>query len=275
LATFNTTESNMAQMNLITFSVPFFYTIFTRLKGNLFSFLYFILFEWVVAIFILFLVEHYTFIQSLRYYFLAYLAFISLYEIGYFVNDVFSVRYEKYPRHRLNNMNISSGMAILFVGVRLTVFAVITTVLDFWHEPRWTGFYIALVIIFSIHNLLRKKDLKPITFLGLASLRFFGPILSFISLETFHLLLPPFVLCYLVYRFLSYLDSKDLLKIPSRADVKWKVYYYGVVTILNGFLSLYLGSLIPFLISIYFLVLWSVVFVCFPSLNSKTTFRSV
>ncbi len=262
-------------MNMGPFFLPFFYTFSTRLRGNPFSLLYLILFEWTIAISVLFFVQGYTFLQSLGFYLLSYLAFISIYEIGYFVNDIFSIRYEKVPRARLKNTNITSRLVILIIGVRLTVFAFITTVLDFWHEPRWTGIFIALVIIFSIHNLIRKEDLKPITFLGLASLRFFGPILSFISSETFHLLLPPFILCYLVYRFLSYLDSKDLLRIPSRADTRWKVNYYSIVTILNCFLSLYLDSLIPFLLSIYFLVLWSVAFVCFPSLNSKETFRSV
>ena len=262
-------------MNFTAFLLPFFYTFSTRLRGNPFSFLYLILFEWSIAISVLFLVEGYTFIQSLRFYFLSYLAFISMYEIGYFVNDIFSIRYEKTPRARLKNMDITSGVVIVFLAVRLTVFAIITTFLHFWQEPKWTGFFIALIMIFSIHNLLKKEDLKPITFLGLASLRFFGPILSFISHETFILLLSPFILCYLIYRFLSYLDSKEFLRISSRADTSWKVNYYLLVTILNCFISIYLDSLIPVVVSLYFLALWSIALFFFPSLHSKSNFRNV
>ncbi len=218
-------------------------------------------YEWIVSVGILYLLEGYSLSDSFRYFFLAYLAFISIYEIGYLFNDIYSIRYERNPRPRLSKIQWNGTLLIVYIVMRSLVFIAISLWLNVLITRIWIYFYCFLFVAFTLHNLLRKEELKPITFSCLAFLRFFAPVFPFISVDTFHLVFPPFFICYFLYRLINYLDSKDFLVMPSRKTPEWKLSFYLITLIFNAYISFLLGSLVPLTLNVYYLVFWVVYFI--------------
>jgi hypothetical protein len=181
--------------------------------------------EWFLALVILFL-SGYSVGDALRNFLLGYLAFIALYEIGYITNDVHSVRNEAKPRKRLKDFNPSNGVVAIWIIIRIAVFAGISYLLHVLADPRWAVFYGVLALMFFLHNYLRDKQLKTFTFMNLAFLRFLAPFFIFLTTEQLVLWLPGIVLHYVIFRTLTYMDSKDLLHMPARDTVAFKLNYY-------------------------------------------------
>ena len=241
--------------------LPFTYTFLTRMKENKSTVFFHCYYEWIVSVGILYLVEGYSLSDSICYFLLAYFSFISIYEIGYLVNDFYSIRYERNPRPRLKKVNWSGAYLYIFVAIRILFFFLISSFLDLLTTKIWIYFYFILCVVFMMHNLLRNEELKPITFSCLAFLRFFAPVFPFISLDTFNSIFPPFFICYLLYRLINYLDSKDFLMMPNRRTPKWKLSFYLITFILNTFISLLLWNIVPVALNAYYLIFWAVYFI--------------
>ncbi|MDB5263189.1 MAG: hypothetical protein JWQ14_2470, partial [Adhaeribacter sp.] len=112
-------------MDTLKFLLPFSYFFQSRLramKDIIFHFYY----EWLLAFAILFYFSGYEVYTSAENFLLAYLAFISIYEIGYFGNDVYSVRHETNPRLRIKNFNPNNFQLTLWILFRIGVFLSIT-----------------------------------------------------------------------------------------------------------------------------------------------------
>ena len=146
---------------------------------------------------------------------LGYLCFVSFYEIGYFFNDSWDARRQEGGRRRIG-FAPGAAYSALFVGIRLGVWGGLGYLLGWFLNPIWVGCYIALALAMLQHNLIASSAYRAASFFQLAVLRFVCPIAAALGPEQFLAALLPAILLYTYLRFLSYLDSKDLLDMPER-----------------------------------------------------------
>jgi len=246
-------------MNIFRFLVPFTYFFKSRLqaaKDIVFHFYY----EWLIAFLLLYYFTDFNLLFSIKFFLAGYLAFISIYEIGYLGNDVYSVRNEENPRLRIKDFNPSNVQLAFWIGFRILIFLSITFWLQVHDQINWWVFYGTIGVFFWLHNVLKQKELKIFTFINLAFTRFLAPV--FIALEPgdLSLIAPGILLNYVFYRTLTYMDSKDLLVIPSRKSASFKLNFYLLIagtTLLN---SLLVCHPLPFLLTIYYLLFWGLFF---------------
>ena len=73
------------------------------------------------------------------------------------------------------------------------------------------------------------------------------------------LIAAPVFLNYVFYRTLMYMDSKDLLNMPSRRAPSFKVNYYVLASGVSILLALMVQSWVPVAITGYYLLFWTAV----------------
>ena len=207
-------------INKLLFIIPSLYFFKTRFVINLNFFLQYLL-EIGFALFIFFFFNSLSF-EIVILFFYHYLAFISLYEIGYFVNDTIAVKYENKPNKRLKKFN-SKLYLLFFVLIRLVFFVFITLHLEYENNNLWLIFYLFLLIVFSLYNFLNKTYYRCITFQMLVFLRFMAPF--FIILDYYYLFLIGnlVALTYVPYRTLGYIKSKKLAYEKIKRDLNSKL----------------------------------------------------
>ncbi|MCE9664014.1 hypothetical protein LY622_11210 [Halomonas sp. M5N1S17] len=209
-------------MNFV-YLLPFSYFLDTRLREGSLSF--HVIFEWLAAMVLVVAVGAVEPRQALAMAGLAYLAFISLYEIGYLVNDLYAAPREAEGRKR-GPQGARLGWGLAWTGSRLLVFVLITAWLDMLAVPAWWSFHLALCLTFALHNALQDKELKAATFLWLAWLRFMAPVM-FVVEDTQRLGIGlAAAVSYVVFRLLGYLDSKDLLRMPGRQRATFRLFFF-------------------------------------------------
>jgi hypothetical protein len=247
-------------MNTLKFLLPFSYFFRSRLqavKDIVFHFYY----EWLLAFLLLFYFSNYNLWLSAEQFVLAYFAFIAIYEIGYLGNDVYSVRHETDPRLRVKNFNPSNLQLTLWIVFRIAVFLSISHYLNLLDNYIWWTFYATIVLFFYLHNVLKQKELKTFTFINLAFTRFLAPIFIFLSAEQLWMIVPSVLVCYVLYRTLTYMDSKKLLNMPSRTKPVFKLNYYLLIGGVSLLLTIMVNSCIPILINGYYLLFWLAFFI--------------
>ena len=143
---------------------------------------------------------------------LGYLAFISLYELGYLANDRWDARRSAGGRKR------ESGKFSLtiFIALRVGTWLAIAGVTGWWRNGDWLLGYTALVTAITLHNLVRDTVLRLASFLVLATLRFSLPVIAIASATHRPVLIASAMLLYAYPRLLAYADSKARLTIPER-----------------------------------------------------------
>jgi len=256
-------------MSFLRFLLPFSYFFKSRLqkaRDIIFHFYY----EWLIAFLLLAYFTNDSLERVAVNFFLAYFAFISIYEIGYLGNDVYSVRNEKDPRLRIKNFNPTNTQLILWVLVRITIFLLISLYLKVMDNPVWIVFYLLIILFFLLHNIIKQKEYKVFTFINLAFTRFLAPVFIFLTSEQLMLIIPSIILNYVLYRTLTYMDSKQLLVMPNRTEAGFKLNYYLLIGGLSILLSLFYKSYIPLLLNGYYLVFWLLFF-----LKEKSRRKSV
>ena len=246
-------------MNIILL-FPFLYFYFSRIKKKG-SILFNLFFEWIPWFIIIFFSSKYSFLVSIFYLFLSYLAFISFYELGYIVNDYFSINFEENGRNRApttgNRKNIS-----FWIFSRLIIFIIISYYLPFGGQYEWNIIYIILGIFFAAHNLINESQYKSISFFWLALLKYIIPTIFLINQKYIISLLLAASTIYVPFRFLSYLESKKLLLMNKRKSINFRSFYFCSPLIfalsLNTFpyLSLYFSLSIYYalIILVYYLI---------------------
>lgn len=211
--------------------------------------------EGLSSLLILFFIGNYRLIDAFTALLAGYFTFISFYEIGYFCNDYYAVRWENKPRMRLEVEGLNPAFPVLFILIRVGFFYFLgRTFLEF--SQGFILFYAALAASFTLHNALRNNQFKLMTFASLAFLRFFAPFVFFISNEQAAALAPSVLLYYVFYRSLNYLDSKDLLKMPSKKEPRFKVAFYLLLLPVAIVLASLQQSMIPYVGLGYFLLFW-------------------
>lgn len=206
--------------------LPFSYFYQTRLKEGAIAF--HILFEWVAALWLVaWIGDGVTVLQNICVLFLSYIAFISIYEIGYMVNDIYAAKYEKHGRQRgpqeARNLNL---WVCLWVLSRLATFLACTIVMNKFSDASWWLFFFALISVFSLHNLLNDREMKVATFSWLAWFRFMAPVIFVISEDQLMGVGFAAAFGYVAYRKLGYMDSKGLLLMPGRKRTGFRLFFF-------------------------------------------------
>ncbi len=185
----------------------------------------------------------------------AWTAFMSIYEIGYLLNDLVAVRFEDDPRRRTDAEPTALSWPI-WIGTRLATFAAIGWYFGWFALPHWWVLFVVLVPVYLAHNLYRSYAPKVVTFVGLATIRFLAPIAPFLAPAELSLILFPAFLNYVLYRTLSYLDSKELLAMPSRTSFAFRLQFYAWLLAPTAIAAAVEGSWVPLAFTAYYLTFW-------------------
>lgn len=204
--------------------LPFSYFFITRLSRGSISFHLF--FEWFAAfVLVVTLGDSGSWVLNSSRALICYLSFISLYEIGYIANDIYDVSKGEFSRRRL-----PSGANVTLVGFwvisRLSFFLLGTEILGAWQSMEWWSFFVTLSILFALHNTVIRRELKVISFVWLAWYRFMAPIIFVVAKDQVFGISFAVAIGYVIFRYLSYLDSKDALRLPERRSNHFRVIFF-------------------------------------------------
>lgn len=209
------------RMTISSFSVraplaflPFGYLVTTRLHSFR-DLAYLIATSWVPPLWILLRVEELEPAQAFGGFLLGYLAFVSLYEIGYLVNDAWDASRHRDGRQR-TPFAIGPSALIFFTITRLAVWAAIAILTGWLYQSQWLAAQFALIATVALHNWLTPPSLRLASFAQLAVLRFCLPIAALLSPAGWTATLTAALMLYLPLRYLAYADSKQLLAATAR-----------------------------------------------------------
>ncbi len=215
----------------LAYLLPFSYFWATRLKGGSISF--HLLFEWLAAVVVVLTLNPESALDGLGVALLCYVAFISLYEIGYFANDLFAAKNEAGGRLR-GPQGTPLPWVVAWVVVRIAVFLLVTYVLQKAGDAMWWAFFGGLAVVFAMHNHLRDRELKAGSFLWLSWYRFMAPILFAVSATYILGIAFACAMTYSAFRQFGYLDSKGLLVMPGRKRpvFRWVFFLWPILAAL-------------------------------------------
>lgn len=196
-----------------TYLFPFAYFLDTRLRRS--SVAFHVIFEWGAAVLIACVVGREPAPGALVTAAYSYLAFISLYEIGYLVNDLVSAKFEEGGRRR-GPQDAGSAWVAAWVLTRIMVFLSVTIASNMWHVAAWWLFFGGLCVVFALHNIWTDREQKAATFVWLAWFRFLAPVAFVVRPEEFMGVALAAGMIYSGFRLFGYLDSKGLLQMPGR-----------------------------------------------------------
>ncbi len=240
---------------------PFWYFWDTRLRRG--SLAFHLTFEWLSALLVVAFFGRGPLLGDLLQLPFAYLAFISIYEIGYICNDYFAARYEQGSRPRGAD-RYSNPQILAMIAIRIVAFAFFSKILGRLDDPQWGGFYLALSLVFGLHNLPLPVELKVITFTWLSVCRFAAPSLFLIRASHVPALFLSTLVFYSGFRLLPYMDSKGILLMPGRRKPAFRLCYFVSVLPLAWYLRAHPGGDLFLCLNLYFVslgwagFLWSI-----------------
>jgi hypothetical protein len=199
--------------------IPFGYALRSRHRTAR-DFAYLIASSWIPAAWLLWRTGPLSPLQAVGAFALGYLAFVSVYELGYLANDAWDARKSTSGRDRLG---FTPGPIFItsFAAIRLLTWGVIAWTTGWLNQSLWLAGYAALAIVLVEHNLLESRASRLASFLQLAILRFLLPIAAALDPRAWGAALAATILQYAYLRFLAYADSKDLLNMPERRDASF------------------------------------------------------
>lgn len=206
---------------LLLFPFTYFYT--TRVREG--SLAFHVLFEWLAALLAVVFVGANDLDADLLGALLSYWAFISLYELGYMVNDLHSAAKETDGRRR-GPQDATPFWIGLWVSTRIAAFLVVTIVMEQWSNSGWWLFFVALAVVFALHNWLQDREMKVATFAWLAWFRFMAPVIFVVDDSQRMGVGLAAAMGYMAFRQLGYMDSKGLLRMPGRQRPGFRRFFF-------------------------------------------------
>lgn len=192
---------------------------------------------------------------------LSYLAFIAVYEIGYYVNDAYSVKKESELARKRLAVSFSNLQLVVWVLLRLACWGLVTyLVVPEEKLLTWLFFYLLLGISFSLHNVLR-ESYRGASFICLAFFRFFASGIIILPTAIFVALVPGVLLCYLMPRLWAYQESKGQLIIKDRRQMQFKMAYLLIVSLVLLFMAIASEMAIFIAPAVYFLILTGAIWI--------------
>jgi hypothetical protein len=186
-----------------------------------------------------------------------FVAFTAIYEIGYFANDAWDSKRDPIGRRR-TPFNVNVPYFLAFAGVRIGVWLVVGLTSGWIYEFAWVIGYCCLVGVFALHNLIEGGAVRGATFLQLAVLRIVLPALGAVGSANLVLMVAMSVFLYAYLRFLSYLDSKALLRVPERTKPHYPLSQLVLFVPMAALLAIGAGHTLPLELSAYFVALYGV-----------------
>lgn len=207
--------------------------------------------------------------EALTAYAVGYLAFACVYELGYLANDTMGTRNDETPRHRLK-LTLTRAYILLFVVIRVAVFAGIAHCCGFTQSTAWLAGFIALIVVMVLHNTLHSPALKAASFLQMSVLRFSLPVLPFLPLDRIAVLLLLALFHFTYPRFITYLDAKGRLRIPERRTASYGPAVQAILVPAFGLLSAVSSSAVPLIVWFYYMMLQAARWALAKSGHGKT-----
>jgi len=230
--------------------IPFFYFLKTRLN-NFKALVFHTVYEWLPTILIISFYGHLA-VDSILIVSLSYVAFISVYELGYLINDQLA-HFKPHERARDNPFSLTQ--ILIFFLLRILIFLTISWYLNQQNNSVWWFWYAALVLIFTFHNTLKNMMLKCVTFSSLAFIRFFSAFFILLDSQLILIMALPVFLNYVLFRLVTYMDSKNILKGVDRKSDFFRIGYYILLVPISGVLFILTGHEFPLWINIYFIIM--------------------
>ncbi len=93
-------------------------------------------------------------------------------------------------------------------------------------SPEWWSFFLALALVFGLHNLFENKEMKAATFQWLGWLRFMAPVVFVVEEGQLLGVGLAAAVAYVAFRMFGYLDSKGLLRMPGRQRPEFRMLFF-------------------------------------------------
>lgn len=230
--------------------IPFGYTLVTRIGGGR-DLGYLVASAWVPGAWVTWRLGGEAWVWAP-----GYLAFIALYELGYFVNDAWDAHRTAQGRRRIT-WAIPPLWIAGFVGLRLGLWAGVGLAMGWIAQPLWLAGYAALAVVFALHNWVQPVHLRLASFAQLAVLRFLLPGLGALPGAAVPLALVLAGVTYAWFRGLSYLDGKAVLDLPARRAPGFGLGQTLMFLPLMALLGFAAGTSLPLELAAYFGVLYA------------------
>lgn len=167
--------------NIYLYLIPLYYTYHSRCKDTFLKISY--IFSFIFPIFILnfeIMGEINNLLRIILVLF-SILSVMSIYEIGYIVNDTLTIKKEKNPTLRLceTERQVLEEKIKKIIFLKILVAAILFKVMNFELEVEWIKYILmsfVILWIYYLHNNIRNKKINFITFMSLSFCRFFWPI---------------------------------------------------------------------------------------------------
>lgn len=234
--------------------LPFCYFARTRIE-SLRDLAYLIATSWIPAIWLLIRLAGFGPVEALGVFGIGYLAFISVYEIGYLVNDGWDAKKTAEGRNRLP-FDLNRAFVGGFVLIRIAAWFAIGAATGWLASGVWLGCFATLAVVFAAHNLIASAALRSASFYQLAALRFIAPVIAVLPTAGIFPAVTAALLFYTYFRFLSYLESKALLDMPERRQAHFSIVQVALLAPLILFLAFSTGSPLLAELLLYFALLY-------------------
>lgn len=244
-------DRNTASLDRAIALVPFGYQWITRI-ATVRDVMYLVAGSWIPGIWLIHRLGDFGLAHSIIAYLLGYLAFVSIYELGYFANDAWDSSRSDDGRSRIG-FRWGAPFLITFVAVRLSAWAIIGYYTGWINSLIWIAGFAALAAAFTEHNLIRSAGLRAASFTQLAILRFMIPVIGAAPSDAL-LTFAAAIIFYFHFRYLSYLDGKGLLRMEIRKRPDFQFVQSLMLVPMVLFLALVSKSTLLFELSIYFLI---------------------
>lgn len=199
--------------------VPFGYFAVTRVT-SLRDLAYLVTTSWLPAIWLLFRLAGLDMTQSVLTFVIGYMAFISIYELGYLVNDAWDARRSGEGRPR-TGFYLGPAYILAFVIFRIGLWIAIGALTGWINSLPWLAGFAVLAVAIAQHNLVSPKEFRLASFYELAVLRFTLPILAAMPAAALAPVLIVALIPYSFPRFLAYMESKDILRLEKRREARF------------------------------------------------------
>lgn len=208
----------------IAYLIPFIYFSSTRIVDRR-SLMICVVFEWCAQVMLVLAFGSGGYAERFVEAFACYVAFISLYEIGYLINDLVASKKEQSPNAR-GPQGVMTLWLAAWIATRLAAFVCITIVLGRLSDPNWWLFFGGMAIVYFMHNELGNPQLRFVTFVWLAWFRFLAPVFFVIDPGQRSSAALGAMSLHVIFRALSYLSSKKMLLMPARTTSEFRALYF-------------------------------------------------
>lgn len=247
--------------------IPISYTIYSRLESKK----HFLSWAYLFPFFGFFAYFFYGEFSSLLIYPLFFYAVISLYEIGYLYNDIYSVKKERSPTDRVFDqwfvVNFNRLVLSRVIFVILFLF-LIWMLIPFDKFVVFFTFLMLLGFSFYLHNTIRGR-LNVLTFCFLSFMKY-STLLVFLNDYTL------IALTFLSFTFLRTIEYAAVKKHIPKLDFitkdfhSFRMVYYFILVVLSFFMAF--NKIIDFeyvLIPLYFFIYRFFIFFCFSGFINR------